>query len=89
MEATASAATLPASVWQAYGAQRHIVWQSAGMAEAKLVLRTRNDVHGGLVEMVVWNVPEPVPPSSHHDNERGKGDHKHLQGRQAIEHQTR
>jgi len=50
--------------------------------------------------MVVWNVPEPVPPSSHryryrlvfirdgrhvvgYDNERGKGDHKRLQGRQS------
>ena len=45
--------------------------------------------------MVVWQVPEPVPPSEHpfkyrlvfvrdgervvgYDNERGKGDHKHL-----------
>jgi len=56
---------------------------------SKAGLRTRNAVHGGLVEMVVWNVPEPVPLSSHHDNERGKGDHKHLQGRQAIEHQIR
>lgn len=49
--------------------------------------------------MVVWRVPEPVPPSSHrfkyrlvfvrgderivgYDNERGKGDHRHLQGRE-------
>lgn len=45
--------------------------------------------------MVVWQVPQPVPPSEHpfkyrlvfvregqrlvgYDNERGKGDHKHL-----------
>ena len=45
--------------------------------------------------MVVWCVPEPVPPSEHpfkyrlvfvrdgkrlvgYDNERGKGDHRHL-----------
>jgi hypothetical protein len=45
--------------------------------------------------MVVWRVPEPVPPSEHafkyrlvfirsgqravgYDNERGKGDHRHL-----------
>ncbi|MGB8816974.1 MAG: DUF6516 family protein [Rhizobiaceae bacterium] len=50
-----------------------------------------------LVEMVVWQVPKPVPPSLHdfkyrlayivqgervlgYDNERGKGDHKHLRG---------
>ena len=65
------------------------------MADARLVLRTRTAVHGGVVEMVVWQVPEPVPPSSHgfkyrlvfaragervvgYDNERGKGDHKHI-----------
>ncbi|MFT4046965.1 MAG: DUF6516 family protein [Solimonas sp.] len=52
--------------------------------------------HGaGIVELVVWEVPQPVPPSTHgfkyrlvyivggarvvgYDNERGKGDHKHL-----------
>ena len=45
--------------------------------------------------MVVWQVPQPVPPSEHpfkyrlvfardgqrllgYDNERGKGDHRHL-----------
>lgn len=50
---------------------------------------------GGLVEMVVWRVPEPVPPTEHglkyrlvyveegkrivgYDNERGKGDHRHV-----------
>lgn len=47
------------------------------------------------IEMVVWRVPDPVPPSGHRykyrlvyvvgglrvvgfDNERGKGDHKHV-----------
>lgn len=65
------------------------------MTDAALVLRTRTQVHGGVVEMVVWRVPRPVPPSAHgfkyrlvfvregqrlvgYDNERGKGDHKHL-----------
>jgi uncharacterized protein DUF6516 len=65
------------------------------MAEAELVLRTRSVYAGGIVEMVVWRVPEPVSPSQHpfkyrlvyvrngerlvgYDNERGKGDHKHL-----------
>jgi hypothetical protein len=72
---------------------------SSGMPEAELVLRTRTPVGGGLVEMVVWRVPKPVPPSVHafkyrlvfvrdglrqvgYDNERGKGDHKHLGGRE-------
>lgn len=65
------------------------------MADAELVLRTRHLVRGGIVEMVVWRVPKPVPPSGQdfkyrlvylrggkrvvgYDNERGKGDHKHL-----------
>ena len=50
---------------------------------------------GSIVEIVVWLVPEVVPPSTHsykyrlyfgkdgtcrvrYDNERGKGDHKHV-----------
>lgn len=65
------------------------------MPDARLVLRTRTALHGGVVEMVVWQVPEPVPPWVHgfkyrlvfaragervvgYDNERGKGDHKHI-----------
>ncbi len=65
------------------------------MAEARLLLKTRAAHAGEVVEMVVWQVPEPVPPSKHpfkyrlvfvrdgkgvvgYDNERGKGDHKHL-----------
>ena len=65
------------------------------MAEAQLLLKTRTAHAGGIVEMVVWQVPKPVPPSGHpfkyrlvfvrdnkrvvgYDNERGKGDHKHL-----------
>jgi len=53
----------------------------------------------GTVQIVVWQVPTPVPPSVHpfkyrlvyivagqrvvgYDNERGKGDHKHLGGRE-------
>lgn len=69
------------------------------MPEARLILRTRNAVHGGVVEMIVWSVPSPVPPSQHafkyrlvfvrdgqrlvgYDNERGKGDHKHVGGRE-------
>ena len=65
------------------------------MADAQLLLKTRSMHGGGIVEMVVWKVPQPVPPSDHafkyrlvfirkgqrvvgYDNERGKGDHKHL-----------
>jgi len=57
--------------------------------------RTREAYGDGFVEIVIWRVPEPVPPSEHsykyrlvyvvqgqrivgYDNERGKGDHKHL-----------
>jgi hypothetical protein len=52
---------------------------------------------GSLIQMVVWRVPAPVPPTTHgfkyrlvyivagvrvvgFDNERGKGDHCHLDG---------
>ncbi|MHB9118447.1 MAG: toxin-antitoxin system TumE family protein [Burkholderiales bacterium] len=55
------------------------------------------------MEIVVWRVPKPVPPSEHpfkyrlayivagkrvvgYDNERGKGDHKHLAGREEPYH---
>ena len=54
---------------------------------------------GGVTELVVWRVPQPVPPSGHgykyravyavngvrvigFDNERGKGDHCHLDGKE-------
>ena len=67
---------------------------------ARLITRYRSvSADGGLVEMVVWQVPEPVSPSEHpfkyrlvyvingervigFDNERGKGDHKHVGGRE-------
>ncbi len=54
---------------------------------------------GGIVKMVIWRVPSPVPPTTHglkyslyygrsgrreigYDNERGKGDHRHIKGRE-------
>jgi hypothetical protein len=54
---------------------------------------------GDLIELVVWRVPRPVPPSEHEfkyraayvvdgvrvvgfDNERGKGDHCHIDGQE-------
>lgn len=65
------------------------------MPDAIQILRTRNAYAGGVIEVVVWTVPKPVPPSDHgfkyrlvfvrdgervvgYDNERGKGDHRHM-----------
>jgi len=65
--------------------------------KAKLIHRLRRPYRGGMVEGIIWEVPQPVPPSAHgykyrlvyvvdgarivgYDNERGKGDHKHLHG---------
>lgn len=64
------------------------------LAHAKEV---RND--GSIVEIVIWELTEPVPPSVHrykyrlyfgaggvsrvrYDNERGKGDHRHVGGQE-------
>ena len=55
---------------------------------------------GSIIELVIWRVPEPIPPTSHglkyrlfygsagqrivgYDNERGKGDHRHVKGRES------
>jgi hypothetical protein len=65
------------------------------VTEARKFTRTRLVVGPGFAELVVWQVPEPVPGSTHsykyrlayvvdgicrvrYDNERGKGDHRHL-----------
>ena len=66
--------------------------------KAKLITRFKDVTpEGGVIEWVVWRVPEPVPPSDHgfkyraaystggvrvvgFDNERGKGDHCHVDG---------
>jgi len=67
--------------------------------KASLIYRTRLRYLDGMIEAVVWQVPQPVPPSTHpykyrlvyvvdgvrvvgYDNERGKGDHKHLRDAQ-------
>ena len=64
--------------------------------KAVLLARTkevRDD--GSIVEIVIWELPEPLAPSTHrykyrlffgadglcrvrYDNERGKGDHRHV-----------
>ncbi len=67
---------------------------------SRLITRFKNVTpEGGVIELVVWRVPAPVPPSEHgykyravyalhgerivgFDNERGKGDHCHLDGRE-------
>ncbi|WP_157265376.1 toxin-antitoxin system TumE family protein [Azohydromonas aeria] len=67
---------------------------------AELVHRFKDiAADGGVLELVVWRVPEPVPPTTHgykyravyvvngvrvvgFDNERGKGDHCHLDGQE-------
>lgn len=65
------------------------------LARAKEV---RDD--GSIVEIVIWELPEPLRPSSHryeyrlyfgaggvsrvrYDNERGKGDHRHVDDRES------
>lgn len=68
--------------------------------QAQLITKFKNITpEGGVIELVVWKVPVPVPPSHHgfkyravyavngtrivgFDNERGKGDHCHLDGRE-------
>ena len=67
---------------------------------AELITRFKDVTpEGGVIELVVWLVPQPVPPSPHDykyravyvvggvrivgfDNERGKGDHCHVGGRE-------
>jgi len=63
---------------------------------AQLITRFKDiTAEGAILELVIWKVPEPVPPTDHgykyravyvvdgirivgFDNERGKGDHCHL-----------
>lgn len=66
--------------------------------KARVVRKTKIEYpDGAIAEIVIWEVPEPVPGSAHcfkyrlyygrkgerivgFDNERGKGDHCHLDG---------
>lgn len=68
--------------------------------QAQLITQFKNlTPEGGVIELVVWKVPTPVPPTEHgfkyravyslngvrivgFDNERGKGDHCHLDGKE-------
>lgn len=85
--------------WLKYGLLRALgcVGIIANM-QAELITRFKNVTpEGGVIELVVWRVPEPVPPTEHgfkyravyalngvrvigYDNERGKGDHRHVGG---------
>jgi hypothetical protein len=65
---------------------------------AQLITRFKDvTTDGAILEVVIWKVPKPVPPTDHgykyravfvvdgvrivgFDNERGKGDHCHLDG---------
>ncbi len=64
--------------------------------KANLLYKFKQAYGEGLIEGVIWEVPDPVPPSEHpfkyrlvyikngkriigYDNERGKGDHKHIE----------
>lgn len=68
--------------------------------KASLLFRDRRILADGcIIEMVIWSVPDPVPPTEHglkyrlfygrpgerivgYDNERGKGDHRHIKDRE-------
>ena len=68
------------------------------MRRADLIFEDREVLaDGSIIQMRIWRVPSPVPPSRHSfkyalfygrpgerivlfDNERGKGDHKHISG---------
>jgi Family of unknown function (DUF6516) len=68
--------------------------------KARLLFRERRLFDdGAIMEMKIWRVPKPVPPTGHglkyslfygypgrrlvgYDNERAKGDHRHLGGRE-------
>jgi hypothetical protein len=59
------------------------------------ILNDKRAFGRGVIQIVVWELPAPLPPSAHrfkyrlvyivegqrvvgYDNERGKGDHRHL-----------
>jgi hypothetical protein len=67
---------------------------------AQLITSVKNiNPDGSILEVVIWKVPKPVPPTEHgykysavyvvdgvcivgFDNERGKGDHCHMDGKE-------
>jgi hypothetical protein len=89
----------PAAKAANFSREVRVVGIIANMSAA-LVTRFKNITpEGGVIELVVWKVSIPVPPTEHgykyravysvqgvrvvgFDNERGKGDHCHLDGKQ-------
>lgn len=70
--------------------------QAAALIRRRVVLAV-----DAFAEVVVWRVPQSVPPSRHsfeyrlayvvrgecvlrYDNERGKGDHRHVDGKESA-----
>jgi hypothetical protein len=68
--------------------------------KANELFRAKETYGLGFIEIVIWQVPDPIPPSEHpykyrlvyvvdgkrmvgYDNERGKGDHKHMEEQEA------
>jgi hypothetical protein len=85
------------------GVRRQIPWTYVAIMQymkALLLAHTkelRDD--GTIIEVVIWELPQPLPPSAHlykyrlyygtadedrvrYDNERGKGDHRHVGGQE-------
>jgi hypothetical protein len=71
----------------------------ANMAAQRITAIKNVNPDGSILEIVIWKVPKPVPPTEHgykyravyildgvrivgFDNERGKGDHCHLDGKE-------
>jgi Family of unknown function (DUF6516) len=69
------------------------------MASQRITAIKNINPDGSILEVVIWKVPKPVPPTEHgykyravyvvdgvrivgFDNERGKGDHCHLDGKE-------
>ena len=69
------------------------------MAAQRITAIKNINPDGSILEIVIWKVPKPVPPTEHgykyravyvvdgvrivgFDNERGKGDHCHMDGKE-------
>jgi hypothetical protein len=69
------------------------------MAAQRITAIKNINPDGSILEVVIWKVPKPVPPTEHgykyravyvvqgvrivgFDNERGKGDHCHMDGKE-------
>jgi hypothetical protein len=71
----------------------------ANMVAQRITAIKNINPDGTILEVVIWKVPKPVPPTEHgykyravyvvdgvrivgFDNERGKGDHCHMDGKE-------